>query len=46
MGEWVAIVNRRIIAFGPDFGRVLDTARAKGSEPLMMHVPEEGVLIL
>ncbi|MDE1837981.1 MAG: hypothetical protein KGJ23_15375 [Euryarchaeota archaeon] len=40
-GEWVAIVNRKIVAAGTDPRRVLaeGRTRSRGLEPSMLHVP-------
>lgn len=47
-GEWVAIVNRRIVAAGVDFRKVLSEGRltAHGKEPSMFRVPTGEILLL
>ncbi len=47
-GEWVAIVDRRIVASGADFRAVLARGREAfpGREPSMLHVPPDEVLLL
>lgn len=46
-GEWVAIVNRKIVASGADFGKVLDEGRTKTKgQPHMFRVPTPETLLL
>ena len=47
-GEWVAIVNRKILASGKDALKVLAEARlaAHGKEPSMFRVPTGEILLL
>jgi hypothetical protein len=47
-GEWVAIVNRRIVAYGVDFREVVAKAKdtAPGKEPSLLHVPSDEILLL
>ena len=46
-GEWVAIVNRRIVAAGKDFSEVLRQGRSKTKgQPHMFRVPTAEVLLL
>lgn len=47
-GEWVAIVDRRIVASGEHFREVLAKAResAPGREPSMLRVPSDEILLL
>ncbi len=47
-GEWVAIVNRKIVASGKDMRKALAEGReaAKGREPSMFRVLKHGTLML
>ncbi|MDE1820317.1 MAG: hypothetical protein KGJ23_06005 [Euryarchaeota archaeon] len=47
-GEWVAIVNRKIVASSRDMRKALAAGRtaAKGREPSMFRVLEHGTLML
>ena len=47
-GEWVAIVNRKIIASGRDYLQVVAEAErtAKGKEPSLLHVTSNEILLL
>ncbi|MDG6969844.1 MAG: hypothetical protein JRN54_01890 [Nitrososphaerota archaeon] len=47
-GEWVAVVNRKIIAFGKDYRQVVTEAEqaSKGKEPSLLHVPSNDILLL
>jgi hypothetical protein len=47
-GQWVAFYHRKVVAAGPDGGKVVDEARAKlgGKEPTLMRVPEHALYLL
>ena len=47
-GEWVAIVNRKIVASGKNARQVLAEGRARslGEEPSMLRVPTGEILLL
>ncbi|MDE1836933.1 MAG: hypothetical protein KGJ23_09985 [Euryarchaeota archaeon] len=47
-GEWVAIVNRKVVAAGKELRRVLEEGRraSPGHEPMMFHVLEQDSLLL
>ncbi len=47
-GEWVAIVNRKIVASGKDYREVVTEAEqvSKGKEPSLLHVPSNDILLL
>jgi hypothetical protein len=46
VGEWVAIVNRRVVASGKDPIQVRDEGRSKSHhEPFMMHIPAGNMLL-
>lgn len=46
LGEWVAIVNRKIVASGKDPIQVRDEGRSKSHhEPFMMHIPAGNLLL-
>lgn len=47
-GEWLAIVNRKIVASGKDMRKVLARGRqlSKGREPSMFRVLEHDTLML
>ena len=46
-GEWVAVVGRKVLAFGPDPAAVLKNAMAKTpQQPMIYRVPAGEVMIL
>jgi len=47
-GEWVAVVNRKIVAYGKNYRQVVAEAEriAKGKEPSLLHVPPNEILLL
>ncbi len=47
-GEWVAIVDRKVVASGDRFREVLAKAResAPGRDPSMLRVPTDNILLL
>ncbi|MDE1821927.1 MAG: hypothetical protein KGJ23_12130 [Euryarchaeota archaeon] len=47
-GEWVAIVDRKVVAAGKDLKRVLQAGRKASPrhEPFMFHVLEQDSLLL
>jgi len=47
-GQWVAYYNRRVVANGDNFGKVLDEARTliPGKEPTLMKVPSSEFYVL
>lgn len=48
-GSWVAIVNREVVASGPELKRVYAEAaeKSRGKEPLFAYIPaKEETLIL
>jgi hypothetical protein len=47
-GQWVAYYNRRVVANGDNFGKVLDEARTliPGKEPTLMKVPSGELYVL
>ena len=40
VGKWIAVSERKIVAYGPTLKEVLLKARAKGVEPICLRVPE------
>jgi hypothetical protein len=47
-GQWVAYYDRRVVATGDNFGKVLDEARTliPGKEPTLMKVPSGELYVL
>lgn len=47
-GEWVAVVNRKVVASGKEYRQVVTDAErvAKGKEPSLLHVPPNEILLL
>ncbi len=47
-GKWIAIVNKKIIAFGKNFGEAFDMAKRKfpNISPLIDYVPKKEALVI
>lgn len=45
-GEYIALVNNKIIAHGKDFGEVYKKAIRVNKEPIFTKIPENEVMIL
>lgn len=44
-GEWIAIVDDKIVAHGKTFGEVDDEARKISPNPLFAQIPKEDVVV-
>lgn len=45
-GQWIAVVEEKIVASGKDLKKVVEEARKFSSQPLLMKVPDDGVLVV